>query len=316
LPAVPMHIVTAPQPGTGKSYLLDTAAAIATGERCPVLAWAPDPTETEKRLVGAALAGFPIIALDNVTDMLTGDFLAQATERPILQVRPLGGSAIVRIANTFSVFANGNNILSTADLVRRTLRCGLDADLENPEEREFTHDPVAMVLADRGSFIHDCLTIARAYLAAGSPHKCRQLPSFPAWSDLVRSPIVWLNWTDPIESMAVARGEDPTRQAKSALFAAWATELSLDPIGFLTSELIEKANAYDGAQHVHPTFREACLSVARDRNTLAISPERLGKWLRSAKNTRSDKLKLTVNNNDKKRPRWRLTDSWEPPSSD
>lgn len=64
-PAVPMHLVTAPQAGTAKSYLADVASMIATGERIAAVAVAPNPEETEKRLVGSALAGHPVIGLDN-----------------------------------------------------------------------------------------------------------------------------------------------------------------------------------------------------------------------------------------------------------
>jgi putative DNA primase/helicase len=306
IPAVPMHVVTAPQPGSGKSYLLDTAAAIATGERCPVMAFSADPAETEKRLVGAALAGFPIIALDNVNDMLTGDFLAQATERPILLVRPLGGSQVVRIANTFSVFANGNNIQATADLVRRTLRCGLDANVENPEERTFFSDPVATVLADRGKYIHSCLTIARAYLAAGAPQQTSRLPSFPSWSDIVRGSLVWLKWPDPVDSMALVRGEDPTRAARAALFETWAKDLGLNPAGLLTAGLVEESEARDEHGFLHPSFRDACLVVASERNGSTVSPRRLGNYLRSCNNNRVGDLKLVVNRQDAARPRWVL----------
>ena len=50
----PLHVATAPTRGTGKSYLFDTAAAIATGERCPVINAGRNEEETEKRL-GAEL---------------------------------------------------------------------------------------------------------------------------------------------------------------------------------------------------------------------------------------------------------------------
>ena len=264
-PAVPMHLVSAPQPGTGKSFLLDTAAAIATGERCPVIAFAPDPTETEKRLIGAAIAGFPIIAIDNVNDILTGDFLAQVTERPILQVRPLGGSAIARITNTFTVFANGNNIASTADMVRRTLQASLDSDLENPEERVFEGDPVGTVLADRGKYVAACLIIARSYLCAGSPNKCRKLPSFFAWSDLVRSALVWLGKPDPVSSMSTARAEDPTREARAALFAAWKSCVDPSKDGYTTGELVKRAEERGDNSFLWPDLRSAFMRVASDR---------------------------------------------------
>jgi len=77
----PMHLVTAPQPGSGKSYLADTASMIATGERVAAVAVAPNPEETEKRLVGSVLAGFPVIGLDNCRDTLEGEFLCQMARR-------------------------------------------------------------------------------------------------------------------------------------------------------------------------------------------------------------------------------------------
>ena len=64
-------------------------------------AFSPQPEETEKRLNGSALAGHPIIALDNASGTIEGDLLCQITERPLLQLRPLGTSKLVRAANTF-----------------------------------------------------------------------------------------------------------------------------------------------------------------------------------------------------------------------
>jgi putative DNA primase/helicase len=307
LPAVPMHVATAPQPGTGKSYLADIAATVSTGERCAVLAQAPNPEETEKRLIGAALAGQQIIAIDNVSDMMVGDFLNQLTERPILQVRGLGSSNMPRIANSFTVFANGNNLSAPADLVRRTLVCRLDADLENPEEREFEADPVQMVLANRGLYIAACLTIGRAYIAAGRPKPCRALASFERWSNLVRSSLVWLGCADPCLSMDVARSEDPIRAARAAVFRTWERYGWVGIPGRTASELIEDADERDEHGFVRQPFRDACMIVASDRSGHSISGQRLGKWLAKNNNNRVGDLKLTVNRNDISRLKWILT---------
>lgn len=305
-PAVPMHVVTAPHPGSGKSYLADIAAAIATGDRCPVVAAAADPNETEKRLVGSALSGFPLISIDNVNDILTGDFLAQITERPILQVRALGSSAMIRLSNHFTVYANGNNITATADMVRRTIRCAMDPNEENPEERQFSQDPVAMVLASRGHYVAACLTIARAYITAGYPNRLPRLPSFGAWSDLVRSALTWLQWADPVASMDISRADDPSRQKRAAVFEAWETEIGTDT-PHRTADLIELANAFGQDGPHHPQFRAAILAVSGDRKTTTPSPERLGYWLRANGNTRSGYLKLNIDRTDAKRPKWVLT---------
>jgi putative DNA primase/helicase len=298
----PMHLTNAPEAGTGKSYLTDIASAISTGERCAVVSVSQNPEETEKRLVGAALAGYPIIDLDNVSERLEGDFLAQVTERPLLQLRRLGSSDPIRIANAFTVFANGNNVAVVDDLVRRTVRCGMDANTENPEARAFSNDPLSMALRNRGQYIAACLTIARAYIAAGKPGRLTPLPSYEGWSDFVRCPIVWLGETDPVSTIIDTRGSDPVRRDRAAVFTAWRDELGLDN-GYLASELIEHAENY------RPQLHAALLAIAAGQkgNTGRIESRRLGRWLTKNENTIAGNLKLVVNHSDKCRVRYQLT---------
>lgn len=307
LPAVPMHAATAPQPGTGKSYLADIASVIGTGERCAVIAMSPDVNETEKRLIAAALSGQQIIAIDNVSEIMAGDFLNQVTERPLLKIRPLGTSTDIRIPNTFTLFANGNNLSAPADMVRRTLLCQLDANVENPEARQFAGNPVADVMANRGHYVAAALTIGRAYVCAGYPDQLPPLASFERWSGLVRSALVWLGAGDPCKSMDMARAEDPIRAARAAVFAGWVKELGLNPAGFTVSQMMQEADAFDGSGFQCPTFREAVLAVAAERSGTSISPKRFGKWLSSNNNNVIGGIKLTANRSDPSRVRWILT---------
>ena len=69
----------------------------------------------------------------------------------MLQLRPLGTSRMVRVANTFVVLANGNNAEVAADMVRRTIECRLDANMESPEAREFKTNPLATITRNRGA---------------------------------------------------------------------------------------------------------------------------------------------------------------------
>ncbi len=279
-PAVPMHVAAAPQSGSGKSYLQDLASFLATGERCAVITVSTNPDETEKRLIGAALAGYPILALDNCNGVLAGDFLAQVSERPLLQLRPLGTSEQVRIANVFSLFANGNNIQIHADLVRRSVLCTIDANSENPETRTFDRDPLAELATGRGPYLAACLTIARAYIVAGYPGRLTPIPSFERWSDLVRSALVWLGLDDPCGNAASLRADDPQRSARARIFAAWTGPLSLGD-GYTATEIIAAADAWDGelGRLIWPEFRAALFDVAKLRGTEKIDPTRLGLWL-------------------------------------
>ncbi len=81
----PMHAFTAPEAGTGKSYVVDLAAALATGEIAPVIAAGRNEEETEKRLAAELMTAQPIVSIDNLNGDLGGDFVCQAIERPVVK---------------------------------------------------------------------------------------------------------------------------------------------------------------------------------------------------------------------------------------
>jgi putative DNA primase/helicase len=216
-----MHAVRSPVAGSGKSYLLDIVAAISIGQAMPVIAVGRSEEETEKRLGARLLTGQPLLALDNVNGELSGDFLCQAIERPYVLHRILGKSEEVRIESRgTTLFANGNNLTIVGDLCRRVITSSLDPLVERPELREFAHDPVADVLANRGAYVAAVLTICRAFVVAGRPGKAPHLGSFEEWSDLVRSALMWLGEADPVATMETARAEDPKAAELAAVLRA------------------------------------------------------------------------------------------------
>jgi len=294
----PMHLVTAPVAGTGKSYLADIAAMIATGDRCAVEAMAPSYEETEKRLVGSALAGFPIIGLDNCRDVIAGDFFCQIVERPLMSLRGLGKSDKHRAPNTFTMFCNGNNTTVAADMVRRTLRCAMDANLEHPETREFAGNPLAAVQRNRGQYVAACLTIARAYISAGRPQPKPPLASFEGWSQTVREPLIWLGCADPVNTIQALRQEDPAGNERYQVFDAWKTAIGINRPAY-TSEIIAAAGD-------NTAFRDALKHIARQRFGDAIDPKAFGKWLSANQNNIGAACKLMVDRKDKSRPKWYL----------
>jgi putative DNA primase/helicase len=298
----PMHLVTKPAPGTGASYLLDCAAMIATGERCAVEAMAPKYEETEKRLIGAALSGFPIIGVDNVREIVAGEFFCQVVERPLMSLRALGSSDKHRISNTFTVFANGNNASVAEDMVRRSIRCGLDANLENPETRKFKGNPLAMIHHNRGRYIAAALTIPLAYMAAGQSITLPPLVSFEDWSRIVRNPLIWLGCGDPVMTQDKLRTADPRKIEKIAVFDAWKARIGIgrDRSCFV-KEIIDIAET-------DAPLREAILAVAPQRFGVdrKIDPKGLGKWLSTQHGTIAATCKLMADRTNVARPRWYL----------
>ena len=173
LATAPMYLIRAHTAGTGKSYLVDLIAMIATGRLCPVITAGKTEEETEKRLGSVLLSGSPIVSLDNCTHDLDGQLLCQLTERPLVKIRILGRSEMPECECHTTVFATGNNISLKGDMVRRGLTCNLDTLSERPELRSFGNDPLRQVMSDRKSYVAAALTIIRAYLAAGSPSRLR-----------------------------------------------------------------------------------------------------------------------------------------------
>jgi hypothetical protein len=171
------------------------------------------------------------------------------------------------VPNVSLVGVNGNNLHVVSDLVRRTLRATLDANVEAPEQRIFKHSPLAAARADRGGFLANILTAARAYLLAGSPERPTPLPSFGPWSDLVRGLLIWSGRADPTVSIARGRADDPNRQAIAAFLDTFPTELTR----YTAAELIQAATEqHHYGKPVRPDF---LAGSARSRSTAgAICP--------------------------------------------
>ncbi len=290
VPVAPMHVTTAPVAGSGKSYIIDLASAMATGERAPVLAAGRTEEETEKRLVAALINGQSIITIDNVNGNLGGDLLCQMIERPLVSVRPLGSSKLAKIETRATVYATGNNIRMVGDMTRRVVICALDPNVERPELREFAKRPFEMVAQNRGKYIGAVLTIVRAYAAVGYPDQRPALASFESWSKVVRSALVWLGQADPVETMNEARSDDPIAEALSTLLHTWHDALGVN--WFSTGQAIARSQEQYFDRRAHPDFFQALNDVAEKRGDL--NGLRLAKYLSSHKGKIIDGLKFVV----------------------
>ena len=285
----PMHVADAPVAGSGKSYLFDIVAVVVSGQRMPVIAAGRNEEETEKRLGAAMLASQPLVCIDNVNGELRGDALAQLIERPRPLVRVLGKSELYEVeAGGTTLFADGNNIVVAGDLTRRVIRCRLDPQMENPELRVFTGDPIATVMENRGAYVAAALTICRAYIVAGRPDKKKRLASFEGWSDTVRSALTWLGLEDPVNSMESVREDDPERGMLNDLMVAWSDTYGtgyahrvvlrdvIEVIGEMRSD-------QDGTRvFAKPELRNAVLATMPQQRQPDVKT--FGNWLRGRKN--------------------------------
>jgi putative DNA primase/helicase len=269
----PLHAISAPTPGSGKSYLVDICIAAIKGNTAPATPIGKTEDETEKRISGCMLQGDPIIVLDNVNGKLEGDALCQCIERPLVKFRTLGESRMTEIENKVTIFATGNGIELPDDMRRRSILCTLDARMPRPELRQFKFDPVEEVLENRGNYIADVLTIVRAYKIAGNPDRLPRLASFHEWSDMVRSAIVWCGFEDPIKSMEQVIANDTRNEALVDFVEVWKEEM---PLPITSNDMIEEAISKVKIQTVMKSFINS-----RDGK---FDAHTIGKKIRSAAN--------------------------------
>ncbi len=299
---VPIHVFDAPTPGTGKSYLANLPARLATGARAAAITLtARDQEENEKRLSAAAVAGDPIIFIDNCSHPNWGAFLNSVVSEQQVKIRILGSFRLPTVNNTFSVFIAGNNVEIGADMVRRTIKCRLDANVERPEAREFHGDPEAEIIRNRGRYVAAVLTIARAYVAAGFPDRLSR-PGFESWSKFVRSPLVWLGRADPIESVKDLVVDDPVRLARAEVFEEMA-KAGLLGYPVKTGDIIKQAEEHGGLQAALER-----VAKARDGDG-GVDLARFGNWLNRQADQMAGGYKLGKDRGDKKRPRWVLVET-------
>ena len=124
----------------------------------------------------------------------------------------LGQSAGPRIEPRLIVLATGNNLTPTGDIIRRTVIAHMDAETEEPWQRQFADNPLSRIMADRGRYVAAALTICRAFMLAEEP-PARPLPSFVAWSNIVRSALLWLGCGCPTRTVSAMRSRSSASRA-------------------------------------------------------------------------------------------------------
>ena len=184
----PLHLVEKPTAGTGASLLADAAARLATGRPAGAMTEGRDEDEWRKRLTAALRGSPPLLLLDNLRRPLDSAVLSSALTATWLEDRLLGTSDTLRLPVRCAWVATGNNPALSGEIARRTVRIRLDARLDRPwlrAEAGFRHHPLAAwVDGERGPLVAACLTLGRAWLAAGRPvpEEAPSLGSFEAWS--------------------------------------------------------------------------------------------------------------------------------------
>lgn len=278
LPAAPLIGVTAPAPGTGKSYLVDLLTMIATGRPAVTMATGGKIEEFEKALGAALLSGRPALSMDNMTQALGGQLLCMILTQSRVDIRLLGFSKTIEVPVSAQLFATGNNLKVRGDATRRVLLCALDARVEQPEQREFEVDLLAEASRRRAELVSAVLTIARWH-----QRRREQAPQglpfagFDMWCQRVRDPLLALGHADPVAALETTRRTDTDDEMLSSLMAVWQERIGAQPL--TCAEVARRASTVDAAGAREEPDLAAALSTVAGDAAGRVNTRRLGKFL-------------------------------------
>jgi hypothetical protein len=268
--------------GTGKGLLCRSTCVVGSGVQPSAMSAGHSGEELDKRLVAAAIEARPAMYLDNFNEgTLESDALASFLTEDPARVRVLGQSKTVPLNVRALVVITGNAVQIAEDIARRVLMIGLDARMENPEQRPFPPGFLQSIFTRRSELLSACLTIWRWGIQQGdSLQRGRPIGSYEQWARWCRDPLLALGCRDPIERLADIKAADPRRRQLIEVFNLWHYHHSDRPVT---------------ATELHLAVKEAIDTDARrNGEELQFSRQKVAGFLRAHTNTRAGGFHLLL----------------------
>ena len=248
---VPLFLVDATKPGSGKGLLTDVTCIICTGTTAPVRAQPQGNRDEFRKAITASLsAGRSIIVWDNWEGTLNSPALAAAITTESWSDRPLGRTADITLPQRSTFLVTGNNIILGGDLARRCVPIKLDAASSRPWlGRKFTYPDLKQHVAEnRGRLVWALLVIASAWYRAGrpSPQNSPILGTFESWSRVVGGMLEFCGCSGFLDNCGeLYESRDPAEQEWAAYLGALYD--SFDDDEFTVAQLMRLHSIETGA---------------------------------------------------------------------
>ena len=186
----PAHALGRHPPGTGKSKLASCFGMVALGHPPASLAEPHGDRAWNETIGSALLQGPPVLFFDNLNEPIASGSLSKALTDRAYEYRILGESRTVRLPVECVWLFTGNNLKGSGEVARRLVRTRLDSNVERPELRDgFRHpDLLGWSRANRAALVSACLTLVRAWLAAGRPRGRYTMGSYETWASVAGRP--------------------------------------------------------------------------------------------------------------------------------
>jgi putative DNA primase/helicase len=208
--ACPATIINGTAAGAGKSYFTKLLGVLATGKDPAMLSWPKRSEELDKLLDSLLFDGVSMIAFDNANGVkVGGQKICSVVSESEIAGRFLGETRSIRLpTRSTSLVINGNRVEAREDFAARAMTMQLAPNVVIARRERYQYDPLAEVREDRAKYVGAILTIARSFRVHADAPRLTRWAGFGAWSDTVRSALVWLGCPDPLRTTVEAVTQD------------------------------------------------------------------------------------------------------------
>lgn len=190
----PLHMIEAPERGSGKSKLARICLMPTAGDNISGTPGTRDEEEWRKKITAVLRAGQPYVLLDNLTHKLESASLDNVLTSTEWEDRVLQQSRMIKLPNFCAWVATANNAELSRDITDRTVSIFIDTGTERPRERTgptagttWRHtDLEAWVTQNRPLIVSALCKIVTHWVDEGKPeYKGSLMGSFEGWRKTV-----------------------------------------------------------------------------------------------------------------------------------
>jgi bifunctional DNA primase/polymerase-like protein len=191
-PPYPWFVISAPQPGSGKTLL---AKMIGIVHGLTIRGMLPESADEQRKLFTSILATTtaPVVLFDNMRGVVRSSELEKLLTSATHSDRILNQSKEVALTNDRLWLGTGNNAKIGGDLARRTWPIVIDPHQPDPHLRTgfLIADLEAWMYEHRGEYLAALLTVARGWVLAGCPAEIIRSDSYATWDGSMRGLMDW-----------------------------------------------------------------------------------------------------------------------------
>lgn len=240
----PAFAVVAPQPGTGKSTLIEVASLSVHGQPIAPHSFSNEDEELRKALHSIMLSKLPAVMFDNIGrgKAVTSDHLAKLITSETSADRTLGSSETRKEINSLLMTFTGNNIAFVRDMASRVVVIKLNARIGNPLTRTFRHPDIRIYAREHRNMVLSSL-VAIAKLADGS-RPDGGASRFEDYDVMIVRPVLEVTGQDVRELSSIvdveAEEDETTKEVLKAVFQ-WQQQFrsSGNGTGWRAGELVQ-----------------------------------------------------------------------------